>query len=49
MRFPKAVTEQLGIVPGDELDLVVEGRQIRLTPARRSWRQLLEELVAQAR
>jgi antitoxin MazE len=49
MRFPKAVTEQLGIVPGDELDLVVEGRQIRLTPARRSSRQLLEELVAQAR
>ena len=49
MRFPKAVTKQLGIAPGDPLDLVVEGRQIRLTPARRSSRQLLEELVAEAR
>jgi antitoxin MazE len=47
--LPKAVTEQLGIVPGDPLDLVVEGRQIRLTPACRSSRQLLEELVAEAR
>ena len=49
MRFPKAVTEQLGIAPGDPLDLVVERGQIRLTPARRSSRQLLEELVAEAR
>ena len=34
LRIPKSVVEELGLKPGQEVDLVVEGREARLKPVR---------------
>lgn len=49
MRFPKSVVDELGLVPGVQLDLVIEGPEIRLRRRRKTSRELLEELAAEAR
>jgi antitoxin MazE len=49
MRLPKSVVDELGIVAGAQLDLVVEGKEIRIRPLRKTSRQLLEAMVAEAR
>ena len=47
VRLPKAVAQELGLEPGTQLDLVVEGREMRLRPVQKSSRELLEEIVAE--
>lgn len=49
LRLPKAAVEAAGVRPGTELDLLVEAGEFRLRPLGRSSRQLLEEMVAEAR
>lgn len=49
VRLPKAVADELRLRPGDQLDLVVEGSGMRLTAPRKTARQRLEELAAEAR
>ena len=48
VRLPKAVLKELGVVPGQELELVVEGREARLKPVTtRIPRVDLEDLLAE--
>ncbi len=49
VRLPKAVTDELGLAPGSQLDLVVEGREVRLRPVRTTPQQLLQDMIAEAR
>jgi antitoxin MazE len=50
VRLPKGVSEELGLKPGKELDLIVESGEIRLRRfARSSSAQLLAEMVAEAK
>ena len=50
VRLPKGVSEELGLKPGKELDLVVESGEIRLRRlARKSSAQLLAQMVAEAK
>lgn len=50
VRLPKGVSEELGLKPGKELDLVVERGEIRLRRrAGNSSAQLLEQMVAEAK
>ena len=49
VRLPKSVTQELGLQPGSQLDLVVEGREVRLRPLRKTSRELLEEMIAEAK
>ena len=49
VRLPKAVAQELGLKPGVQLDLVVEGRDVRLRPLQKSPRELLEEMIAEAK
>jgi len=49
VRLPKAVAQELGLRPGTQLDLVVEGREVRLRPVEKSPRELLDEIVAEMR
>jgi antitoxin MazE len=49
VRLPKSVAQELGIEPGSQLDLVVEGREVRLRPIRKSSRVVLEEMIAKAK
>lgn len=46
VRLPKTVLDELGVKPGSELDMVVEGRQLRLSPARkvRTIEEVVEEM-----
>ena len=43
VRLPKSVLEEMGVSPGSELNLVVEGRELRLSPARK--RRTIEDIV----
>jgi antitoxin MazE len=45
VRLPKAVLEQLGVDAGAELDLVLEGRSLRLSPPSRQ--PSMDEVVAE--
>jgi antitoxin MazE len=47
VRLPKAVAQELGLSPGSQLDLVVEGREVRLRPVRKTSRELLQEMIAE--
>ena len=47
LRIPKSVVEELGLKPGQEVDLVVEGREARLKPVRSLPFYRLEDLVAE--
>lgn len=47
VRLPKAAAEAAGLCPGAEVDVVVEGGDLRLKSPLRTSRQLLEEMVAE--
>ena len=47
LRIPKAVVDELGLKPGQEVDLVVEGREARLKPVTSLPFYRLEDLVAE--
>lgn len=49
VRLPKSVAQELGLQPGSQLDLVVEGREVRLRPVRKTSRELLQEMIAEAK
>ena len=49
VRLPKAVARELGLEPGTQLDLVVEGREVRLRPIEKSPWELLQEMIAEAK
>ena len=49
VRLPKAVVQELGLKPGVQVDVVVEGREVRLRPLQKSPRELLEEMIAEAK
>jgi antitoxin MazE len=45
VRLPKVLVDELGLAPGSELDIVVEGGTFRLSPTRQ--RPSLETVVAE--
>lgn len=49
LRVPKAVADELGLRPGAQVDLTVTGDVIELRPVRPSSRELLLQLVEEAR
>ena len=48
LRLPKAVVDELHLEPGQQMELVVEGAGARLTPVRKTSREYLDELMAEA-
>jgi antitoxin MazE len=48
MRFPKSVVDALRLEPGTQLNLAIEGRDIRLTHLRPTSRGLLDDMVKEA-
>jgi antitoxin MazE len=49
VRLPKSVREGLGLEPGVQLDLVVRDGGILLSPPAKSSKQLLAEMLAEAK
>ncbi|EJW12562.1 Programmed cell death antitoxin MazE [Rhodovulum sp. PH10] len=49
VRLPKAAAEAVGLSPGTELEVTVEGRELRLRQAVGYTRYRLADLVAEAR
>lgn len=49
VRLPKAAADTAGVAPGTELDLIVENGGFRLRAPTKSSRDLLEEMVAEAK
>jgi antitoxin MazE len=49
LRLPKHVVEELGLTPGREVDLVVEGQELRLKPVKRQHIYRIEDLVTDMR
>jgi antitoxin MazE len=47
LRLPKAVVEELGLEPGQEIELSVEGGEARLRPVRKLPFYRIEDLVAE--
>jgi len=47
LRLPKAVVEELGLKPGQEVELSVEGGEARLRPIRKHKVYRIEDLVAE--
>lgn len=47
VRLPKSVSEDLGLEPGVQLDLVVRDGGILLSPPAKSSKQLLAEMLAE--
>ncbi len=47
LRLPKAVVDELGLKPGEEVELLVEGGEARLRPIRKRPVYRLEDLVAE--
>ena len=47
VRLPKAAAEAAGLTEGSEVDVVVEGRELRLRPAVRIPRYLLADMMAE--
>jgi antitoxin MazE len=47
LRLPKAVVDELRLTPGQQVEIVVEGREARVKPVRKSARELLDELLAE--
>jgi len=47
LRLPKAVVEELGLKPGQEMELSVEGGEARLKPIRKLPFYRIEDLVAE--
>lgn len=48
LRLPKAVMEELRLKPGQQVEVVVQGNEARISPIRKSARERLEQLVAEA-
>jgi antitoxin MazE len=48
LRLPKAIVDELQLKPGQQVEVLVEGREARLKPVRQSPRVTLEELMAEA-
>lgn len=50
VRLPKGISDELGLKPGGQLDLIVQKGEIRLRrPAAKSSAQLLAAMVAEAK
>lgn len=49
LRVPSGILEQLGLKAGSQIDLVVSGDVIELRPIKRTSRQVLDEMMAEAR
>lgn len=49
VRLPKVAADMAGVAPGTELDLTVDGGGIHLRAPTKSSRDLLEEMVAEAK
>ncbi|MBI4274476.1 MAG: AbrB/MazE/SpoVT family DNA-binding domain-containing protein [Rhizobiales bacterium] len=49
VRLPKAAADTAGVAPGTELDLTVENGDIRLRVPAKSSRELLNEMIAEAK
>lgn len=47
LRLPKAVMEELRLKPGQQVDVVVEGNQARITPVAPRQKDYLDELLAE--
>lgn len=47
LRLPKAVMEELRLKPGQQVDVVVQGSEARITPVRKSAPERLKELMAE--
>jgi antitoxin MazE len=47
IRIPKSVVTELGLKPGQEVDLVIEGREARLKPVTPLPFYRIEDLVAE--
>lgn len=47
LRLPKVLVEELGLELGQEVELVLEGREARLKPIRRFPAYRIEDLVAE--
>jgi antitoxin MazE len=47
LRLPKAVVDELGLKPGQEMELSVEGGEARLRPVRKQPFYRIEDLVAE--
>lgn len=45
VRLPKAAAEAIGAVDGADLELIVEGRSLKLVPQRKTSAQILEEML----
>jgi antitoxin MazE len=44
LRIPKPLAEEVGLQPSDEVEISLDGGELRVTPARRRWD--LETLVS---
>lgn len=49
VRLPKPVVDELGLRPGQDVELVVEGRELRLRPVKVRPIYRIEDLVAEMR
>ncbi len=49
IRLPKPLVEELGLKPGQEVDLTVEGKEVRMTPVKPRFVYRIEDLVAEMR
>jgi antitoxin MazE len=49
VRLPKPVMEQLRLKPGQDVELSIEGRELRLQPLRAHRVYRIEDLVAEMR
>jgi antitoxin MazE len=49
VRLPKVVADELNLRPGSQLELTVEGGEMRLRRARRTPRERLQEMIAEAK
>jgi antitoxin MazE len=47
LRLPKHVVDELGLIVGREVDLVVEGQELRLKPVKAQHIYRIEDLVAE--
>jgi antitoxin MazE len=47
LRIPKSVVTDLGLEPGQEVDIIVEGREVRLKPVDTLPYYRIEDLVAE--
>ena len=49
IRLPKPVVEELRLKPGQEIELTVEGREVRMKPVKARFAYRIEDLVAEMR